>query len=69
MSVQKLLQDAKAASAAMGRANSAAKNQALESIASELESSSQLIIAANQLDMTAAETNGVSLALQDRIAS
>ena len=54
MSVQKLLQDAKAASAAMGRANSAAKNQALENIASELESSSQLIIAANQLDMTAA---------------
>ena len=67
MSVQKLLQDAKAASAAMGRANSAAKNQALENIASELESSSQLIIAANQLDMTAAETNGVSLALQDRL--
>ena len=67
MSVQKLLQEAKAASAAMGRANSAAKNQALENIASELESSSQLIIAANQLDMTAAETNGVSLALQDRL--
>ena len=67
MSVQKLLQDAKAASAAMGRANSAAKNQALENIASELESSSQLIIAANQLDMTAAETSGVSLALQDRL--
>lgn len=67
MSVQKLLQEAKAASTAMGRANSAAKNQALENIASELESSSQLIIAANQLDMTAAETNGVSLALQDRL--
>lgn len=67
MSVQKLLQEAKAASTAMGRANSAAKNQALENIASELESSSQLIIAANQLDMTAAETSGVSLALQDRL--
>jgi glutamate-5-semialdehyde dehydrogenase len=67
MSVQKLLQEAKVASTAMGRANSAAKNQALENIASELESSSQLIIAANQLDMTAAETSGVSLALQDRL--
>jgi glutamate-5-semialdehyde dehydrogenase len=67
MNVQKLLQEAKAASTAMGRANSAAKNQALENIASELESSSQLIIAANQLDMTAAETSGVSLALQDRL--
>jgi glutamate-5-semialdehyde dehydrogenase len=67
MSVQKLLQEAKAASTAMGRANIAAKNQALENIASELESSSQLIIAANQLDMTAAETSGVSLALQDRL--
>ena len=67
MSVQKLLQEAKAASAAMGRANSSAKNQALENIASELENSSQLIIAANQLDMAAAEANGVSLALQDRL--
>jgi glutamate-5-semialdehyde dehydrogenase len=67
MSVQKLLQEAKAASAAMGRANSAAKNQALENIASELENSAQLIIAANQLDMAAAEVNGVSLALQDRL--
>jgi glutamate-5-semialdehyde dehydrogenase len=67
MSVQKLLQEAKAASAAMGRANSAAKNQALENIASELENSAQLIIAANQLDMAAAEANGVSLALQDRL--
>ena len=64
MSVQKLLQEAKAASAAMGRATSAAKNQALENIASELENSSQLIISANQLDMTAAETNGVSLAFR-----
>jgi glutamate-5-semialdehyde dehydrogenase len=67
MSVQKLLQEAKAASAAMGRATSAAKNQALENIASELENSAQLIIAANQLDMAAAEVNGVSLALQDRL--
>ena len=67
MSVQKLLQEAKAASAAMGRATSAAKNQALENIASELENSSQLIISANQLDMAAAEANGVSLALQDRL--
>ena len=67
MSIQQLLQEAKAASAAMGRANSSVKNQALETIASELEKNSKLIIAANQLDMTAAETNGVSLALQDRL--
>ena len=67
MSIQQLLQEAKAASAAMGRANSSVKNQALETIASELEKNSKLIIAANQLDMAAAETNGVSLALQDRL--
>jgi glutamate-5-semialdehyde dehydrogenase len=67
MSVQQLLQDAKAASAAMGRANSSAKNQALETIASELEKNSELIIAANELDMAAAQENGVSQALQDRL--
>jgi glutamate-5-semialdehyde dehydrogenase len=67
MSVQQLLQEAKAASSAMGRANSAAKNQALENIASELEKNSKLIIAANELDMAAAQERGVSLALQDRL--
>ena len=67
MSVQQLLQEAKAASAAMGRANSSAKNQALETIASELEKNSALIIAANELDMSVAQKNGVSQALQDRL--
>ncbi|WP_415273627.1 glutamate-5-semialdehyde dehydrogenase [Aquiluna sp. Uisw_065] len=67
MSVQQLLQEAKAASAAMGRANSSAKNQALETIASELEKNSALIIAANELDMSAAQKNDVSQALQDRL--
>jgi len=67
MSVQQLLREAKAASAAMGRANSSAKNQALETIASELEKNSALIIAANELDMSAAQKNGVSQALQDRL--
>jgi glutamate-5-semialdehyde dehydrogenase len=51
----------------MGRANSSAKNQALETIASELEKNSALIIAANELDMSAAQKNGVSQALQDRL--
>ena len=67
MSVQQLLQEAKAASAAMARANSSAKNQALETIASELEENSKFIIAANELDMSAARENGVSQALQDRL--
>jgi glutamate-5-semialdehyde dehydrogenase len=67
MSVQQLLQEAKAASAAMGRANSSAKNEALETIASELEKNSKLIIAANGLDMSAAQESGVSQALQDRL--
>ena len=67
MSVQQLLQEAKAASAAMGRANSSVKNQALETIASELEKNSKLIIAANELDMAAARENGVSQSLQDRL--
>lgn len=67
MSVQQLLQEAKAASAAMARANSSAKNQALETIASDLEENSKFIIAANELDMSAARENGVSRALQDRL--
>tara|TARA_B110000858_G_scaffold115850_1_gene132389 strand:- start:207 stop:1451 length:1245 start_codon:yes stop_codon:yes gene_type:complete len=67
MSVQKLLQEAKAASAAMGRANSSVKNQALETIASELTTNANLIIAANELDMARAQEDGVSQALQDRL--
>jgi glutamate-5-semialdehyde dehydrogenase len=67
MSVQQLLQEAKAALAAMARANSSAKNQALETIASDLEENSKFIIAANELDMSAARENGVSRALQDRL--
>ena len=67
MSVQKLLQEAKAASAAMGRANSSVKNQALETIASLLETNANLIIAANELDMARAQEDGVSQALQDRL--
>jgi glutamate-5-semialdehyde dehydrogenase len=51
----------------MARANSSAKNQALETIASELEENSKFIIAANELDMSAARENGVSQALQDRL--
>lgn len=67
MSVKKLLQEARAASAAMGRANSSVKNQALETIASELETNANLIIAANELDMARAQEDGVSQALQDRL--
>ena len=67
MSVVQLLHAAKASSAALARANTNLKNSALEQIALELEGSISLILAANALDLTNAQQNGVSVGLQDRL--
>ena len=45
----------------------AERNQLLLNIADELEKNLDLILKANQLDMGAAKTAGISSALQDRL--
>lgn len=67
MSVVQLFHAAKASSAALARANTNLKNSALEQIALELEGNISLILAANALDLTNAQQNGVSVGLQDRL--
>jgi glutamate-5-semialdehyde dehydrogenase len=67
MSVVQLFHAAKASSAALARANTKLKNSALEQIALELEGNISLILAANALDLTTAQQNGVSVGLQDRL--
>ena len=67
MSVVQLFHAAKASSAALARANTNLKNSALEQIALELEGNIPLILAANALDLTNAQQNGVSVGLQDRL--
>ena len=67
MSVVQLFQASKAASSALARANTNLKNSALEEIALELEGNISHILAANALDLTNAQQNGVSVGLQDRL--
>lgn len=67
MSVVQLFHAAKASSVALARANTNLKNSALEQIALELEGNLSLILAANALDLTNAQQNGVSVGLQDRL--
>ncbi len=67
MSVVQLFRAAKAASSNLARANTNLKNSALEQIALELENSIPHILAANALDLTSAQENGVSVGLQDRL--
>jgi len=67
MSVVQLFHAAKAASSNLARANTNQKNSALEQIALELENNIPHILAANALDLTSAQENGVSVGLQDRL--
>jgi len=67
MSVQEILTSAKAASGAMALLSSSTKNQILEQIALNLESSTQLIVEANQRDVEAGQQSGMSISLQDRL--
>ncbi|MFC5476423.1 glutamate-5-semialdehyde dehydrogenase [Paraherbaspirillum soli] len=61
-------QRARAASRAMARADSAAKNRALTLIAAAIRRDAALLRAANQLDLDAARANGMAPALLDRLA-
>ncbi|WP_395823403.1 glutamate-5-semialdehyde dehydrogenase [Collimonas sp.] len=60
-------QRARAASRAMARADSAAKNRALGLIAAAIRRDAALLRTANQLDLDAARANGLAAAMLDRL--
>lgn len=60
-------QRARAASRAMARADSAAKNRALTLIATAIRRDAELLRAANQTDLDAARANGLVSAMLDRL--
>ncbi|MCG8316600.1 MAG: glutamate-5-semialdehyde dehydrogenase [Pseudomonadales bacterium] len=60
-------QKARAASYAMGKASSGAKNQALIAIAEAIEAARETLIAENRKDLAQGETNGLEPALLDRL--
>src|SRR3954454_21212185 len=59
---------ARAAARAMAKADTAAKDRALHSIAAAVERDSARLLAANQRDLEAARSRGVAAALVDRLA-
>jgi glutamate-5-semialdehyde dehydrogenase len=59
---------ARVASRAMARADSAQRNRALSLIADAIERDADALRAANQLDLDAARANGMAPALLDRLA-
>ncbi len=61
-------QQARIASRAMGRADTATKNRALTLIATAIERDAALLHAANQRDLEAARASGLAPALLDRLA-
>jgi glutamate-5-semialdehyde dehydrogenase len=65
--MQKVGQQARAASRQMARANTNAKNTALLAIAAELEWNAEQIIEANGKDLKAGEERGLDAALLDRL--
>lgn len=60
-------QQARAASAAIAKADSGEKNQALQAIANAIEAARDELIAANQKDMARGQKNGLDAALLDRL--
>ncbi len=58
---------ARKASRAMAKADTAAKNRALQLIAAAIRRDAALLTAANQEDLAAARTNGLAAALVDRL--
>jgi len=66
--MEQLGQQARTASRAMARADSAARNRALTLIAAAIERDADALRAANQLDMAAAAANGLEPAMLDRLA-
>lgn len=67
MKIQQILDRAKAAKLAVGQATTTQKNNALENLASLLETSKQKIIAANKVDLVNGEKNQISSGLLDRL--
>jgi len=66
--MEQLGQQARTASRAMARADSATLNRALTLIADAIERDADQLRAANQLDMDAAAANGLAPAMLDRLA-
>ncbi|MBV6323895.1 glutamate-5-semialdehyde dehydrogenase [Duganella violaceipulchra] len=66
--MEQLGQQARKASRAMARADSATRNRALTLIADAIEREAPQLRAANQLDMDAAAANGLAPAMLDRLA-
>ena len=66
--MEQLGQQARAASRAMARADSATRNHALTLIADAIERDAAQLRAANQMDMDAAAANGLAPAMLDRLA-
>ena len=66
--MEQLGQQARKASRAMARADSATRNRALTLIADAIERDAAQLRAANQLDMDAAAANGLAPAMLDRLA-
>jgi glutamate-5-semialdehyde dehydrogenase len=58
---------ARRASYEMAKAGTARKNRALKAIAAALRKGRAAILAANRLDMAAAEKRGLSLSMMDRL--
>lgn len=67
MSVTTILQSAKQAAPALGRANTKQKNELLALIADALETNSDQIIEANQVDLANGTANGLTKGLLDRL--
>jgi glutamate-5-semialdehyde dehydrogenase len=66
--MQQVGQQARKASRAMARADSATRNRALQLIADAIVRDAALLRAANQLDLDAAKANGLAPAMLDRLA-
>ena len=71
MDIQQTMTDigraARKASRAMAKADTAAKNRALQLIAAAIRRDAALLTAANQKDLDAARANGLAAALVDRL--
>ena len=66
--MHQLGRQARIASRAMARADTATRNRALELIATAIERDAGLLRAANQKDLDAAQAAGLAPALMDRLA-
>lgn len=67
MQILGMLEQAKAAKLALGQANSAVKNAALEAIARNLEEAQDRIMAANAVDLESGKAGGLAQSMLDRL--